>query len=152
MRECNAALDALLKEPGAEDLILVGFSGHGAQMSLVDDHGRFERDEQGNEKSEAYFCPVDAVLGRPQTMVGLTGLMSRLNRESGIKLMLVDACRDDPVEGGKGSRRSLSGDELVGRLPKDTVIVFGCSSGRGHSKRTRPATATASSSITSSKG
>jgi formylglycine-generating enzyme len=126
----NAALDALLKNPGADDLILVGFSGHGAQMSLVDAQGRFERDEQGNEKSEAYFCPFDAVLGRPQTMVGLTGLMSRLNRESGIKLMLVDACRDDPVEAGKKGLRSLTGDELVGRLAKDSVIVFACSSGQ----------------------
>jgi formylglycine-generating enzyme required for sulfatase activity/uncharacterized caspase-like protein len=126
----NAALDALLKDPGVDDLILVGFSGHGAQMSLVDEQGRFDRDEQGNEKSEAYFCPVDAVLGRPQTMIGLTALMSRLNRESGIKLMLVDACRDDPVEAGKKGLRSLTGDELVGRLAKDSVIVFGCSSGQ----------------------
>jgi formylglycine-generating enzyme required for sulfatase activity len=126
----NAALDALLKDPGAEDLILVGFSGHGAQMSLVDAQGRFERDEQGNEKSEAYFCPVDAVLGRPQTMVGLTALMARLNRESGIKLMLVDACRDDPVEAGKKGLRSLTGDELVGRLAKDSVIVLACSAGQ----------------------
>ena len=60
-------------------------------------------------------------------MVSLTRLMSRLNRESGIKLMLVDACRDDPVEAGKKGLRSLSGNELVGRLPKDSVIVFGCS-------------------------
>ena len=126
----NAALDALLKEPGAEDLILVGFSGHGAQMSLVDEQGRFVRDEQGNELSEAYFCPTDAVLGRPETMVSLTLLMSRLNRESGIKLMLVDACRDDPVEAGKKGLRSLSGDELVGRLAKDSVIVFACSAGQ----------------------
>jgi formylglycine-generating enzyme required for sulfatase activity len=126
----NAALNALLKNPGADDLILVGFSGHGAQMSLVDEQGRFVRDEQGNELSEAYFCPVDAVLGRPETMVSLTLLMSRLNRESGIKLMLVDACRDDPVEAGKKGLRSFSGNELVGRLPNDSVIVFACSAGQ----------------------
>jgi uncharacterized caspase-like protein len=126
----NAALNALLKDPAADDLILVGFSGHGAQMSLVDEQGRFVRDEQGHELSEAYFCPVDAVVGRPQTMVSLTLLMSRLNRESGIVLMLVDACRDDPVEAGKKGLRSFSGNELVGRLPNDSVIVFGCSSGQ----------------------
>jgi formylglycine-generating enzyme required for sulfatase activity len=126
----EAALRAILKDRAANDLVVIGFSGHGVQMPLRDEQDRLLRDERGNELSEAYFCPANAVLGRPDTMVSLTRLMERLNREGGVNLMLVDACRDDPQEASKKGLRTLSGNELIGRMPNNSVILFSCSAGQ----------------------
>jgi formylglycine-generating enzyme required for sulfatase activity len=126
----NTNLAAILKDRAAADLVLIGFAGHGVQMPLVDEQGRLVRDEQGRELSEAYFCPVNAVSGRPDTMVSLTRLMERLNREGGVNLIMVDACRDDPGEAEKRGLRSFSGNELVGRVPNNSAILFSCSAGQ----------------------
>jgi formylglycine-generating enzyme len=47
----------------------------------------------------------------------------------GINLLLVDACRDNP-DLHRGVTRSLSGDELIGRLPANSAILFSCSKGQ----------------------
>ena len=101
-----------------------------AQLPLVDDAGKPVFDDRDRPLSEAYFCPADAVLGHPETMVSLTRLMERLNREGGVNLMLVDACRDDPEQANKKGFRTLSGNEMVGRLPNDSVILFSVSAGQ----------------------
>ncbi len=126
------ALKETLKGRAADDLVVLGFAGHGVQMPLVDEIGKPVLDARNKPLSDAYFCPVNAVFGRGESMVSLTRLFERLNFEGGINLLLVDACRDnpDPNRSLGGRVRSLSGDELVGRLPGNSVILFSCSAGQ----------------------
>jgi formylglycine-generating enzyme required for sulfatase activity len=128
----DAALKETLKGRVADDLVVLGFAGHGVQMPLVDDEGKPVVDGRGKALSDAYFCPVNAIFGRGESMVSLTRLFERLDREGGINILLVDACRDnpDPNRSLGGRVRSLSGDELVGRLPGNSVILFSCSAGQ----------------------
>jgi formylglycine-generating enzyme required for sulfatase activity len=123
------ALAALLKGR-RKDVVLVGFAGHGTQMNLLDDQGKPLHDEQGQALSDAFFCPFDAVVGKGSTMISLTRLIERLDNEGGTNLFLVDACREETeVVRGLG-KRSLSGDELIGRLPANSAILFSCSKGQ----------------------
>ena len=128
----DAALDRVLKGREATDLVLLAFAGHGVQMPLVDDEGKPVLDARGKPLGDAYFCPVNAVFGRGESMVSLTRLFERLDLEGGINLVLVDACRDnpDPNRSLGGRVRSLSGDELNGRLPGNSAILFSCSAGQ----------------------
>jgi hypothetical protein len=103
------ALDATLKGLNARDIVLIGLAGHGQQVSVQD-------------KEDAFFCPVDAEKNTPGTLVSLTGLMEKLDRKGGTNLVLVDACRDDPTRGA----RSIAGNELQGRLPANTAVLFSC--------------------------
>ncbi len=107
----ESALGAVLSGRKAKDVVVIGFAGHGVQMPLEDDAGKPVRDERGKELSDAYFCPVDAVFGKGATMISLTRLVERLDREGGINLLMVDACRDDP-DLHRGVTRSLSGDAI----------------------------------------
>ena len=63
-------------------------------------------------------------------MISLTRLVERLDNEGGTNLFLVDACRDDFDPHRGLGKRSLSGDELVGRLPGNSAILFSCSKGQ----------------------
>jgi hypothetical protein len=56
-------------------------------------------------------------------MVSLTGLMEKLDRKGGTNLVLVDACRDDRTRGGV---RGIEGNELRGRIPANTAVLFSC--------------------------
>jgi Caspase domain len=125
----NNALRTVLNGRTAKDVVVLGLAGHGVQMPLEDDRGKPVRDEHGRELSDAYFCPVNAVFGRGSTMISLTRLIERLDREGGINLLLVDSCRDNP-DLYRGATRSLSGDELIGRLPANSAILFSCSTGQ----------------------
>ena len=147
----DAALDAVLKGREAADLVILAFAGHGVQMPQVDADGRPVLDGRGKPLGDAYFCPVNAVFGKGETMVSLTRLFERLEFEGGINLMLVDACRDNPDPNRSLGRRvrSLAGDELNGRLPGNSAILFSCSAS-GRWRRPRPA-ATGCSSTTSSR-
>jgi formylglycine-generating enzyme required for sulfatase activity len=125
----DGALTELLKGP-KKQVVLVAFAGHGTQMPLKDDEGKAVVDPQGRELSDAFFCPFDAVVGNGATMISLTRLVERLDNEGGTNLFLVDACRDDPDPHRGLGKRSLSGDELVGRLPGNSAILFSCSKGQ----------------------
>jgi len=111
----ETALDEMLKDRKATDIVFIGMSGHGLQMTV--------RDKDNKEKDDAFFCPCDAVKDDPQTLVSLTDLLGKLDRKGGTNLVMVDACRDDP---GRGIR-SISGNELNGKLPANTAILFSCS-------------------------
>ena len=124
----DAAVSELLNKRTARDIVLIGFAGHGQQMPLLDAKGRAQKDERGKELEDAYFCPVDAVRSDPATLISLTRLMQTLDDRGGINLVLVDACRDNPDPGR--STRSISGNELNGRLPANTSIAFSCSAGQ----------------------
>jgi hypothetical protein len=106
----DQALDETLQGLNASDIVLMAFAGHGQQVGF-----------QGQE--DAFFCPCDAEKNAPQTMVSMTELLGKLDRKGGTNLVLVDACRDDPTRGGV---RAIEGNELQGRLPANTAVLFSC--------------------------
>jgi tetratricopeptide (TPR) repeat protein len=107
------ALAALLARRKRDDIVLVALSGHG--LSLRDDAAR---------KEESYFCPCDAQLNDRTSLICLGDLFKQLDDSgAGVKLLLVDACRDDPGQG-----RSIDADS-VPRPPRGIAALFSCSSG-----------------------
>jgi len=104
-------LDLVLDKCKKHDTVLVGLAGHGLQ---------FEADKA------SYFCPVDAHPSKPETLVSLKTLYEKLDDSgAGVKLLLVDACRDDPL-GGRG--RGIDGDTAP-KPPKGVAALFSCSGG-----------------------
>lgn len=111
----------LLNGASKHDLLVVGLAGHGIQP-------------EGSPQS--YFCPYDAnpserdgKLVQPETLLSVNEILQQL-RESGIgqKLLLVDACRNDPqVEGGRrgGGMRQVD----VATLPQQTGVLMSCDQG-----------------------
>ena len=75
-------LNLLLSQLEEEDSILVALAGHGVQF-------------QGED--ENYFCPADAHLADKSTLIALNEIYKALEKSpAGLKVMLVDACRNDP--------------------------------------------------------
>jgi formylglycine-generating enzyme required for sulfatase activity len=110
-KNIRAALKALLAKKTRHDTLLVALSGHGLQLKV-------------KKKDEAFFCPCDAQLSDPTTMIGLKELFERLDESgAGVKLLLVDACRNDPRLG-----RNVDVDNLP-RPPHGTAALFSCASG-----------------------
>jgi formylglycine-generating enzyme required for sulfatase activity len=112
-------LQALLKDVGKEDLVLVAFSGHGQQLKVKRD---------GKEQEEPFVCPVDAVSGEPESQFSLSYLIDDvLARKGGKNLVLVDACRSafkDPGRRAKG----VQGRRIT--TPEDTAVLFSCRAGQ----------------------
>jgi formylglycine-generating enzyme required for sulfatase activity len=113
-------LKALLDKVSKHDTIVVALAGHGVQLKV-----------KGMETEEGFFCPADA---RPRqgaslaelskTMLGFTELFKELQDSGvGVKLLLVDACRNDPAAG-----RSVNADAMP-RAPKGMAALFSCRSG-----------------------
>lgn len=81
-KKIREKLDAFVELCEPRDTLLVAFAGHGVQFAK-------ERD--------SYFCPADANLDRRDTLLPLADVYARLKScKAGLKLLLVDACRDDP--------------------------------------------------------
>jgi TPR repeat protein len=108
-------LQVLLERCDKKDTVLVALAGHGLQFNNVADN---------------YFCPQDA---RPfadeesrKTLLSLTEVFRQLEQNgAGVKLLLVDACRNDPSP-LKG--RGLDGTNTP-RPPRGTAALFSCSPG-----------------------
>jgi formylglycine-generating enzyme required for sulfatase activity len=115
-------LKGILAKVTKHDTVLVALAGHGLQLRVK---------AGGGEKEEGFFCPADAkpqssndaaVLGK--TMIPLTALFQELEDSgAGVKLLLVDACRNDPKAG-----RNVDVDSLP-RPPRGTAALFSCKSG-----------------------
>jgi hypothetical protein len=107
-----AVLKAILAGCKRHDTVLVALAGHGVQLKVKD-------------KPEAFFCPADASPNDPGRLIGLKWLIEQLDESgAGVKLVLVDACRNDPKEA-----RSLDVDS-VPRPPRGTAVLFSCASGQ----------------------
>jgi TPR repeat protein/uncharacterized caspase-like protein len=112
-------LHLLLKSRSRADSVLVVLAGHGVQF-------------RGSE--ENYFCPTDATLTDKNSLIPLREVYQELDKcPAGFKLLLVDACRNDPI--ADASRGRLEVDlESVTRpqqlLPPGGVAAFySCSAG-----------------------
>jgi formylglycine-generating enzyme required for sulfatase activity len=121
-RNIRTQLGRLLKKATRHDTILIALAGHGLQLKLKD---------RGEE--EGFFCPTDARPGedvtfdeQSKTMISFSELFKELKESYvGVKLLLVDACRNNPRAG-----RSLNADTLpLARAPNGLAALFSCSSG-----------------------
>jgi formylglycine-generating enzyme required for sulfatase activity len=108
--------------------VLVVLSGHGQELET--------KREDGTIAEDGFFCPVDAVADDPATMISISDLTDNLLAKLGGKnLVLVDACRDNPVENRKRSARNRGVQGKVVALPEDTAILFACRSGKSSEER-----------------
>ncbi len=82
-----------------EDSLLIALVGHGlTRKTKVKDAQRNEV-----EKSTGFFCPLNADIRDTRSMIALDDLYAALEQsKAGVKVMLVDACRDNPTEGNTG--------------------------------------------------
>jgi formylglycine-generating enzyme required for sulfatase activity len=112
-------LDLLLKLLKPEDSIIVGFSGHGLQ---------FKNDETN------FYCPIDAKpdTDHKETLVSLTEVYRKLeNCKAKTKLLLVDACRNDPLSSTAKAARRIEIEPVFSRpapvFDGGTIAIFSCS-------------------------
>jgi uncharacterized caspase-like protein len=77
-------LGLMLKNMVETDRVVVALAGHGVQL-------------RGNT-DESYFCPADARLEDRSTLIPLSQVYAALEKcGAGSKVLLVDACRNDPL-------------------------------------------------------
>ncbi len=107
------------RKPG--DSFLVALVGHGLTRRVK------VKDLAGNdvEKSVAFFGPSDADIRDTQTMISLDELYAELETcRAGAKVMLVDACRDNPTQGNTGAIPFAPP-----AVPASVAALFSCSDG-----------------------
>jgi tetratricopeptide (TPR) repeat protein len=115
-KNVEARLGEVLRKCRAGDTVVLAFAGHGLQF---------------RGKKDAFFCPVDArpFTDETATLVSLTKVYAELERSfAGARLLLVDACRTDPPDPGRGAR-GVSGDTTPSP-PRGVAALFSCSSGQ----------------------
>ena len=100
------------------DLVVVAFSGHGAHLD-----------------GTSYFCPIDARLNRADSLLSLERLYKLLALSpADVKLMLVDACRNDPRPGGvkdlKATAESKKLAESLDKPPQGILVLSSCAPGQ----------------------
>ncbi len=110
-------IDLVLNLAGKEDMVVLAFSGHGAHL-------------QGG----SYLCPTEARLGAPETLISLDKIYGQMkNSAAALKLVLVDACRNDPQVGGQKtlteSTRSFANAIQRDRLPEGLILLNSCTAG-----------------------
>src|SRR3954470_10184552 len=81
-------LKGLIEDLRPEDSFLVAFSGHGVHLKQLKEKG-------------LHFCPKGTDLDNTDTMVSLAEVYDQLESDckAGVKLLVVDACRNDPTDG-----------------------------------------------------
>ncbi|HHM12237.1 MAG TPA: hypothetical protein ENJ16_01690, partial [Planctomycetaceae bacterium] len=125
LAKIRSELSSLRKRAAGASVALAAFAGHGIQPE---------------DSKEAYFCPYDAtqaVFDRngkkvadwdlQNSMLPLSEILAEL-RASGAqsKVLLVDACRNDPKTGrGRGFGTGFN----VGDLPENLALMLSCSKG-----------------------
>lgn len=121
-------LDLVASLTRPDDMILVAFSGHGVQI----------KKGQDDKEGISYLCPADADLEKPgNTLVPLDRVYKTLEScRARQKLLLVDACRNDPSpSGGKGlDDTGAAAKEFAQALSKEPpggiVLLSSCKAGQ----------------------
>ena len=104
----RARLQAAIHRSKRTDTLLIGLAGHGLQF--------------GGDR-DSYFCPADAKPTERASLLSLGQLFRDLDECGGTKLVLVDACRDDPAVG-----RGVDGGASL-QLPDEVAALFSCAAG-----------------------
>lgn len=117
----DAALKAVLREAKRSDTVLIGLSAHGLQF--------------GSDKQKgAYLCPADAVprADRTDTLLPVSDLYRELDDSAaGVRVLLVDACRNDPAAPPAGRTRSGVAAAITAAVPPTGVAaLYSCSVGQ----------------------
>jgi formylglycine-generating enzyme required for sulfatase activity len=112
-------LDLVLKLADEYDLIVLAFSGHGVNL-----------------EGKNFWCPNDSTLDDPQTLVSQDKIYDRLKKcRAAFKLVLVDACRNDPRLSGQKSLNATEGtrkfaETIENQMPPEGLILLNsCSPG-----------------------
>jgi len=114
-------LNDMLADLRPGDSILVALAGHGVQ---------FSKDKVN------YFCPIDADLETKRNLLSLADVYESLRKcSAGRKMLLVDACRDDPIN--VASRGAFEKMDLESEtrpqlddVPEQTIAIFSCNTGQ----------------------
>jgi len=119
LRYIQQQIKLILADRKPEDSILIALSGHGIARRVK------TGDADTSTKLASYFCPLDAEGEDLTTLLSLDDLYESLSRcKAGTKVMLVDACRNEPSE----SRR-----ESIAFAPEppppSVAALFACSDG-----------------------
>ncbi|MCA9052555.1 MAG: SEL1-like repeat protein [Planctomycetaceae bacterium] len=118
----EAAAEKMVLPLGQPDIAVVMLSGHGQTL---------KRQPNAQSLGEAYYCPVDAVINRPETQFSLSHLLDNILAPNvGRKMVLVDACRDAPPDVTKGARNPKGIEGRIVSLPEDTAVFFSCRAGQ----------------------
>lgn len=105
----------ILKVAKRSDTVVLAFAGHGLQFA-------------GDK--DAYFCPLDArpFAANKDSLVSLSKIYGELDSSfAGVKLILVDACRNDP-DPTRGRSAGMDADSAPAP-PKGVAALFSCSAG-----------------------
>jgi uncharacterized caspase-like protein len=115
-------LALMLKNMDATDRVVVALAGHGVQLRGSTD--------------ESYFCPADARLEDRSTLIALSQVYAALEKcGAGSKVLLVDACRNDPLteQARDAGRPVVDLPSITRPLKKRTLggvaALFSCSEG-----------------------
>lgn len=115
-RQLELLLETL--EPG--DTLVVAFAGHGVQF-------------KGEKQS--WFCPADAVVSDRSTLISLSDIYKSLEGcRATRKLLLVDACRNDPLTSITRARATVDIESVTRpqteSIPEGIAALFSCSEGQ----------------------
>jgi formylglycine-generating enzyme required for sulfatase activity len=115
----RTTLKGMLQDRGTGDTILVAFAGHGVQF---------------RGSSDDFFCPMDARLANRFSLVSLREVYKDLEScGAGVKVLLVDACRNDPQSDNSRSRSLVRLESVTrpqqSRPPGGVAALFSCSPG-----------------------
>ena len=90
------------------ECLVIALAGHGLQFE---------------DKPDSYFCPPEAkpFADEIKTLVSVTQIYNELEKSlAGVKVLLVDACRDDPTA-SRGASRGVNADTAP-RPPRGVAI------------------------------
>jgi tetratricopeptide (TPR) repeat protein len=118
-RKVRKELGVLLAGLRPDDTVIVALAGHGVQF-------------RGEARS--YFCPVDAELTDRSTLIPLDEVYRQLAAcPARRKLLLVDACRNDPQSELSRGRPEVRLESVTRPqaepVPKGIIALFSCSEG-----------------------
>ncbi|TVP96819.1 MAG: hypothetical protein EA381_16565 [Planctomycetaceae bacterium] len=115
-------LKLLCQELSEGDTLVLAFSGHGLQFE---------------DSPEVYFCPSDSRVADRDTLLSLSKLYESLADKqfcaAETKLMLVDACRNDPLSAISKGKREIelapAGRRTQPKPPGGLVAFYSCGAG-----------------------
>lgn len=112
-------LKLVLNLADAEDFVVIAFSGHGVHLD-----------------AKSFLCPGDCSLEDASSLISLDYVYDELHRcAAQFKLVVVDACRNDPRPTGARSLAASDGTRALARtlqevkLPEGVVLLNSCAPG-----------------------
>lgn len=113
-------LELMLGTLREDDSVIIAFAGHGVQFA-------------GQKKS--FYCPKDARLDNPESLISFEEIYSSLAQSrASRKMLLVDACQNDPQTSVSRSRSTVNLDSITRpqeeTVPEGIVAMFSCRAGQ----------------------